>query len=79
MRRQASILATLAAAIMLALHPGPVTRVVASARNFERCFQDLRSSGGSLTPLERLVFSLVLANAKSTPDVPVQAARGPRG
>jgi hypothetical protein len=80
MKRRASILGTVAAAVILALHPGPVTRAVASARNFERCFRDLRSAEGSLSPIERLVFSLVLANAKpNSPETPQPVAHGPRG
>jgi len=79
MRRQASIFGTLAAALILALHPGPVTRVVSSARNFERCFRDLRTTEGSLSPIERLVFSIVLANTKSSVEMPKSISPGPRG
>ena len=70
MRRRASIFGTLAAVVILALNPRPVCRVVSSARNFERCFRDLRSAGGSLSPIERVVFSLVLANTKGNPPEP---------
>jgi hypothetical protein len=70
MRRQASILATLAAAAILVLHPRPVERAFTSARKVERCFRDLRSAGASLSPVERLVLSLVLANAKNTTPQP---------
>jgi hypothetical protein len=78
MRRRASIFGTLALAAILALNPGPVSRFVSSARNVERCFRDLRTAETSFSPIERLVFSLVLANAKTRPaEVPV-AARGPR-
>lgn len=80
MRRQASIFGMLAAAAILAIHPGPVTRVVSSARNFERAFHDLRNAEGSLSPFERVVFSLVLANTKPTPAKtnPQQSVPGPR-
>ncbi len=79
MRRRASIFGSLAVAALLATNPGPVSRVVTSARNVERCFRDLRNAGGSLSPLERLLFSLVLANTKAgSAEVPVQAVDVPR-
>jgi hypothetical protein len=79
MTRRASIFGTLAVAAVLALHPGTVCRAVTSARNFERVFHDLRSAGTPLNPVERLVFSLVLANTQGRPaEVPVEARRVPR-
>jgi hypothetical protein len=66
MRRRASIFGTLAAVAILAVNPGSVCRVVSSARNVQRCFRDLRN-GGSLNPVERLMFSIVLANTKAGP------------
>jgi hypothetical protein len=79
MRRRASIFGTLAVATILALNPGSVCRVVSSARNVERCFQDLRSAGTSLSPIERFMFSLVLANTKThPPDASVEASPVPR-
>jgi hypothetical protein len=79
MKRRASIFGTLAVLAILAMNPGPVSRAVSSARNFERCFRDLRSAGTSLSPIERLVFSLVLANTQARPaEVPVEARQGPR-
>ena len=66
-------------AAILALNPGAVCRVVTSARNVERCFRDLRTAETSLNPIERLVFSLVLANTKSRPaETPVDASQMPR-
>ena len=79
MRRRASIFGTLAVATILALNPGAVCHMVTSARNVERCFRDLRSAETSLNPIERLVFSLVLANTKAHPaDAPVDAGQMPR-
>ena len=47
-------------------------RIVSSARNFQYYFQDLKRAGGSLNPVERFVFSLVLANTRTAqPDEPV--------
>jgi hypothetical protein len=65
MRRRASILGCLAGAAILAISPGPICRVVDSARNFQRCFHDLRNGGASLNPIERVMFSLVLANTRA--------------
>jgi hypothetical protein len=40
-------------------------RIVSSAQNFQRYFRDLKGAGNSLNPIERFVFSLVLANTKT--------------
>jgi hypothetical protein len=42
-------------------------RLVCSAQNIQKHFRDLRQSGDSLNPIERLVFSLVMANTKQAP------------
>jgi hypothetical protein len=42
-----------------------VNRVVSSAQNFEYYFKDLRGSRSSLSPIERVVFSLVLARTQT--------------
>ena len=39
-------------------------RVASSAQNFQRYFRDLNQAGNSLSPNERFVFSLMLANTK---------------
>lgn len=39
-------------------------RVASSAQSFQRYFRDLNQAGNSLSPIERFVFSLVLANTK---------------
>jgi len=45
--------------------PGPRHRVVSSVKNFEQSFQDLKVTGKSLNPLERFVFSVLLASTNS--------------
>ena len=40
--------------------------LVSSARNIERYVDGFKAGGSSLSPLERLVFSFVVANSKST-------------
>jgi hypothetical protein len=41
-------------------------RLVSSAQNFQQCFRALKSANATANPLERLMFSLMLANAKTT-------------
>jgi hypothetical protein len=49
-------------------------RLVSSAQSFQHYFQDLKGAGASLSPVERFVFSLVLANTKAPrPDQPAPA------
>jgi hypothetical protein len=65
MRRKAYIIGILAlglAATAAETTPG-LCRLVSSAQNFQYHFQDLKRSGGTLSPIERFVFSLVLANS----------------
>ena len=47
-------------------------RIVHSAQNFQRYYNDLKQGDNTLNPIERVVFSLVLANAKN----PEQTATG---
>jgi len=42
-------------------------RLVWSAQSFHQYFRGLNKAGGSLSPIERLVFSLVMANTKPAP------------
>ena len=42
-------------------------QVATSAANFERYLDSLSTEGNSLSPIERLVFSLVLSNSKPHP------------
>lgn len=42
-------------------------RVVPTARSFQRYFQDLKGAGDSVSPVERWVFSIILASADTHP------------
>jgi hypothetical protein len=42
-------------------------RLVSSAQNVQQCFRALKSASVTANPVERLMFSLMLANAKTTP------------
>jgi len=66
MMRRSYIIATLALGLMFtAAHTAPAyCRIVMSARSFQHHFQDLKKAD-SLSPLERFVLSLILANGKS--------------
>ena len=60
-----------------AAHVAPVlARVVSSAQSFRFYFKDLKAAGSSLSPIERFVFSLVLANT-DTPQTPPHATTRP--
>jgi hypothetical protein len=45
--------------------PSVYCRIASSARSFQQYFRDLKQAGSSLSPIERFVFSLVLANSKT--------------
>jgi hypothetical protein len=49
-----------------------LARVVSSAQSFHFYFKDLKAAGSSLNPIERFVFSLVLANT-AAPQTPPAA------
>lgn len=49
-------------------------RLVSSALSFDRYFRGFNKAGDSLNPIERLVFSLVMAKDKPAP--PAQQAPG---
>jgi hypothetical protein len=72
MIRKACITGVLVAGMALtAVQGSPVyRRVASSARDFQQYFQALKSADDSVGPLQRFVFSLVLANAKNTPRQP---------
>ena len=55
-------LVAMALTMMVALTPFS-SRIATSRQNFQEYFQDLNQSGNSLNPVERVVFSLVLANS----------------
>ena len=50
-----------------------VCRLVSSAQTFQRHFQDLKSAGDSLNPIERFLFSLVLSNTREAAASPAAA------
>jgi hypothetical protein len=53
---------------LTAVHGIPVCgRLVSSAQNFQQCFRALKTANATANPVERLMFSLMLANAKTTP------------
>ena len=56
-------------AVVLAINTAANTRayckIVNSAQNFQRYYRDLEQGQNSLSPIERIVFSLVLSNSKS--------------
>jgi hypothetical protein len=55
------------AVLMAAVSTGPHLRLATSAQSFQRYFRDLKGAGNSVSPVERFVFSLVLATADSHP------------
>jgi hypothetical protein len=62
MIRKSILAGVLGMAAMLAVAPtGARQRIVQSAGNFQQYFQDLKGARGSLSPVERFVFSVVLA------------------
>ena len=67
MTRKAYIIGILTVGLMAtALRNAPVYgRLVSSAQSFQHYFQDLKGAGASLNPVERFVFSLVLANTRT--------------
>jgi hypothetical protein len=67
--RRVHIIGVLALGLMVmavATAPG-YCRLVSSAQSFQQNFRDLNKAGNSLSPIERLVFSLVMANSKPAP------------
>jgi hypothetical protein len=58
-----------ALAVILVLHSaqgaGAYFKIVQSAQNFQRYYSDLKQGQNSLTPIERIVFSLVLSTSKT--------------
>ena len=67
MTRKAYIIGILTVGLMAtAFRNAPAYgRLVSSAQSFQHYFQDLKGAGASLTPVERFVFSLVLANTRT--------------
>lgn len=67
MTRKAYIIAILTVGLMAtAFRNAPAYgRLVSSAQSFQHYFQDLKGADASLSPVERFVFSLVLANTRT--------------
>jgi hypothetical protein len=67
MTRRAYIIGILTVGLMAtAVRTAPAYgRLVSSAQSFQHYFQDLKGAGSSLNPVERFVFSLVLANTRT--------------
>jgi hypothetical protein len=67
--KRAYMIATAALGLALVgIHCAPVYgRAANSARSFHHYFQDLKSADANLNPVERVVFSLILANTKPEP------------
>ena len=72
MTRKAYIIGILTVGLMAAaFRSAPAYgRLVSSAHSFQHYFQDLKGAGASLSPVERFVFSLVLANTRTPRPVP---------
>jgi hypothetical protein len=64
MIRKVSIIGILGLGIVLmGVEPGMGHRIAASAKSFQQSFRDL--AGSSLSPVERFVFSVVLASTNT--------------
>ncbi len=49
-----------------AVHTSPaLNRIVSSAQSFRNNYRDLQQAGTRLSPIERFLFSLMLANPKT--------------
>jgi len=67
--RRICIIGTVALGMALtaAWMPHPYCRIVTSAHSFSHYFRDLKQADDTLSPLQRFVFSLVLANERPHP------------
>jgi hypothetical protein len=76
-KRRAYIIATLAAVLtaQTLTSSGVAGKIVNSALNFRHYYMDLEAGTSKLSPIERIVFSLVLANSKTQPG-PVEQTSG---
>jgi len=77
MIRRAYIIGILAAGLVAtAVHGSPgYARLQSSVQNFQHYFHALKSSGTSLSPMERFVFSLVLAKTKPAQEIQSTASQ----
>ena len=68
MKRKVFAVGFLATALTaIGFAPSCYSHFVTSRQSFQQYFQDLDPKGNSLNPVERFVFSLVLANSESAP------------
>jgi hypothetical protein len=64
MIRKRHVIAVLALAALLAAgQPSLRHRLAAQTRNFQQRFEELKGAGNTISPFERIVFSLALAGA----------------
>lgn len=63
-RKQYTITALALGAVLVAGQPNIWHRVASQAKNFQQSFDALKSARNSITPFERIVFSLALAGAQ---------------
>ena len=69
MKRKAYAIGFLALGLTVAgAIPFSSSRIATSRRNFQEYFRDLDPAGSSLNPVERFVFSLVLAHTHAHPE-----------
>ncbi len=62
MIRKGYVVAVLGLALVGAVQPHAWRWIAASAQNYEHRFDELSGARASLNPIERIVFSLALAN-----------------
>ncbi|MBZ5577578.1 MAG: hypothetical protein LAP40_13535 [Acidobacteriia bacterium] len=66
MKRKAFTIGLVALGLtVVAVLPPSYNRIATSRQNFQEYFRDLNQPGSSLNPVERFVFSLVLANSEA--------------
>ena len=53
--------------VLVGTHPVVCQRITISVEKFHGYFQDLRGNGHSVNPVERFLFSVILATSNSTP------------
>jgi hypothetical protein len=66
MIRKATIAGAVTLGLALAALQG-TPALVSSARHFEQCFRGIRDTSNALSPMERVVFGLVLASTDAPP------------
>ena len=64
MRKQAAKIGIVAVILAVGCATPAYDRVVSSAQTLHRCIEGLKAGNATLSPLDRLVFSLVTANSR---------------